>query len=525
MTAQQRQHAEGVIKRLKAAQASSSNGRISKSTLEWACRQTGRSKKTIYDWLKTGVPRNQRPKHHITNEIKVLLRNSTIRDAYLTATARGLFAGSEVTFYRAFNRDVPAHERAWLQKGSPGFEAVRQRVPHIVPARNGSWALDAHQVPVLVIAPDGNVVKPWLIGIEDQFSRLICSAVFATHSPTAYEAMLAFGEGMWSGIVDYTPVHGIPESLRHDNGSIFTADAFVDMAEYFGTLPNPTFPYSPATNGKIENWFFRFDTEFCSKLPAYTEGPKNPDGTPEIHPDTPLYSFEELAERSYEWIRHYNFKRPHSGIEGRIPADVWKADTTGIREADEAALRRCTLVPVDRVAGRRKVGPSGVVYKKTYYQHADLDDFITQFVEVRWRPGSRQTVYIFNWDTKEFICEAPIAKNMSAEHRQAVYGQVASNRAKCRGLGRRAQEHDLEAWKNDQASRFSPIARPGDVAEPVAETIKATVLPPENPLLPTVGPIGAPVDIDRRNSRLNKKKKAANSKAARQKPKKAGSSR
>jgi len=49
----------------------------------------------------------------------------------------------------------------------------------------------------------------------------------------------------------------------------------------------------------------------------------------------PIASFEEMEEKVAKWIEWYNFKRPHQGIDGLVPADRFFSVEGGVREMME----------------------------------------------------------------------------------------------------------------------------------------------------------------------------------------------
>jgi hypothetical protein len=49
----------------------------------------------------------------------------------------------------------------------------------------------------------------------------------------------------------------------------------------------------------------------------------------------PIASFEEMQEKVEKWIEWYNFKRPHQGIDGLVPADRFFSVEGGVREMME----------------------------------------------------------------------------------------------------------------------------------------------------------------------------------------------
>jgi len=53
----------------------------------------------------------------------------------------------------------------------------------------------------------------------------------------------------------------------------------------------------------------------------------------------PIASFEEMQEKVEKWVEWYNFKRPHQGIGGLVPADRFFSVEGGVREMIEKGAR------------------------------------------------------------------------------------------------------------------------------------------------------------------------------------------
>lgn len=84
-----------------------------------------------------------------------------------------------------------------------------------------------------------------------------------------------------------------------DNGSCYRSG---DFAEALGTAKHRrTRPYRPQTNGKVERFNRTLATEW-----AYAR----------------TYTNDEARTATYQaWIHYYNHHRPHTGIDGAVPAD------------------------------------------------------------------------------------------------------------------------------------------------------------------------------------------------------------
>ena len=97
----------------------------------------------------------------------------------------------------------------------------------------------------------------------------------------------------------YSALGARPKALLTDNGSAFRAKTFKDACDKLKLKHRFTRPYRPQTNGKAERFI-------QSALREWAYG----------------FVYENSAQRVdtlNEWIHHYNWHRPHHGIDGVAP--------------------------------------------------------------------------------------------------------------------------------------------------------------------------------------------------------------
>ena len=94
-------------------------------------------------------------------------------------------------------------------------------------------------------------------------------------------------------------IHGIPEYLRSDNGSEFTAKRVVKWLNEAGVITTFIEPGSPWENGYVESFNARMRNEFLNR---------------EIFGN--MYEAEVLTRL---WVKEYNEIRPHSSLKGKAP--------------------------------------------------------------------------------------------------------------------------------------------------------------------------------------------------------------
>jgi transposase InsO family protein len=158
----------------------------------------------------------------------------------------------------------------------------------------------------------------YLVAFMDDYSRFIVGADLF-RSPTANAVIevyrVAAGE--------FQP----PKEMLTDNGrqytnwrgvSRFEAELKKDRVAHIKSRP-----HHPMTLGKVERFWATIWPEFLSRAQ--------------------FDSFEAARERIKLWIKYYNHKRPHQGIEGLCPADRFFEIQTQLRSTIEQGIQENLL--------------------------------------------------------------------------------------------------------------------------------------------------------------------------------------
>lgn len=110
--------------------------------------------------------------------------------------------------------------------------------------------------------------------------------------------------------------YGKPKKLRSDNEAIFTSTLFRTMLSLSGIKHQRTQIACPWMNGRIERFF----------------------GTLKQNIKQIVVKGNELDQRLREFRFFYNHVRPHSNLNGKIPADVWSKKLTSHKNFIEVNL-------------------------------------------------------------------------------------------------------------------------------------------------------------------------------------------
>ena len=147
----------------------------------------------------------------------------------------------------------------------------------------------------------------------DDYSRYVVSLVVAHHQ----KASLVM-EALQRGIAEY----GAPKEVLTDQGRQYTAwrgtTSFEDELRRQGIHHIKSRPHHPQTLGKTERFWKTLWDEFLSR--------------------TVFADFADCERRIALFVQAYNFKRPHQGIGGSVPADRFFRAAPQVRQAIEGQV-------------------------------------------------------------------------------------------------------------------------------------------------------------------------------------------
>ncbi len=160
----------------------------------------------------------------------------------------------------------------------------------------GLWHLDFHHGSRKILNAQGQWVRPLLLAILDDRSRLVCHAQWYLQETA---------QSLVHGLIQAFCKRGLPRALMTDNGSAMTAGETTQGLARLSILHPCTLPYSPYQNGKQE--VFWAQTE--GRLLAMLEG----------EPDLTLAL---LNTATLAWVEMEYQRRTHSEIQQK-PLDRW----------------------------------------------------------------------------------------------------------------------------------------------------------------------------------------------------------
>ena len=251
---------------------------------------------------------------------------------------------------------------------------------------NGLWHLDFHHGSRNVLTPLGEWMKPVVLGILDDHSRLCCHVQW-------YLAETA--ENLDHGLSQAIQKRDLPRSLMTDNGGPMRAGETQAGLERLGICYEPTLPYSPEQNAKQE--FFWSVVE--GRLMAMLEGVDD-------------LTLTLLNDATQSWVEMEYNRHFHSEI-GMSPLERFlEGKNVGRPSPTSEELRRAFRVEVKRTQ-RKSDGTLSLESRRFE-------------VPSRYRHMERLTVRYATWDLSvvdlveprsgEILCPLyPLDKTKNAE--------------------------------------------------------------------------------------------------------------
>ena len=146
---------------------------------------------------------------------------------------------------------------------SAGALAARDRLAQLevrsyeVEHVNALWHLDFHHGSRKVLTAGGEWIKPMLLGVIDDRSRLVCHLQWYLDETAA---------SLVHGLSQAFMKRGLPRALMTDNGAAMLALETTSGLASLGVLHQTTLPYSPYQNAKQESFWGRVEGRLMAML-------------------------------------------------------------------------------------------------------------------------------------------------------------------------------------------------------------------------------------------------------------------
>jgi len=165
---------------------------------------------------------------------------------------------------------------------------------------NGLWHLDFHHGSLRVLHSSGEWVRPLLLAIMDDHSRLVCHLQWYYTEDT---------ECLVHGFCQALQKRALPRSLLSDNGSAMISGEFTRGLLELGIVHHKTLPYSPYQNGKQETFWANVE----GRLLAMLENHEN-------------LTLRQLNQTTQAWVEGDYHQKGNAALKGKTPIDCYLQD-------------------------------------------------------------------------------------------------------------------------------------------------------------------------------------------------------
>jgi len=184
------------------------------------------------------------------------------------------------------------------------------------------WHLDYHEASRKVLTREGRWIRPQLLGVLDDHSRLACHVQW-------YRSECAESTG--HGLSQAIQKRGLPRALMTDNGGAMLADEIVNGLARLGIVHATTLPYSAYQNAKQEHFWLNVENRLLAMLENEEE-----------------LTLETLNDLTQIWVEGDYNQRLHREL-GTSPLRCYlDAPDVGREAPDSETLRRAFRREVTR---------------------------------------------------------------------------------------------------------------------------------------------------------------------------------
>jgi putative transposase len=263
---------------------------------------------------------------------------------------------------------------------------------------NGLWHLDFHPGSKKVLTVAGEWVRPQLVGVLDDRSRLACHAQWYLRAENA--------EDLVHGLAQAIQKRGLPRALLTDNGPAETAAEVGQGLARLGVVHETTLAHSPYQNGKQENFWAQVEGRLLAMLEHCSD-----------------VTLAMLNEATQAWVELEYHRRVH-GETGETPLARFLAGPDVGRPSPTSDALRLAFMAEEHRTQRKSDGTvsiDGVRFElPSRYRHLDR-------VAVRWARWDLGHVYLIDDRRGAVLCRLfPLDRTANADGRRRTLEPLAS---------------------------------------------------------------------------------------------------
>ena len=292
------------------------------------------------------------------------------------------------------------------KRATDGALGARDRLEHLevrsfeVDHVSALWHLDFHHGSRRVLTQQGAWAKPFLLGVIDDHSRLVCHLQWYLDE-TAHSLV--------HGLCQAFMKRGLPRALMTDNGAAMLADETVNGLASLGIVHQTTLPYCPYQNAKQESFWGRVE----GRLMAMLEGEC-------------ALTLDLLNQTTQAWVEQEYHHAHHSEI-GTTPMQRYLSSPNVRRECPgTAALAGAFRIEVAR-RQRRSDGTLSLAG-----QRFEIPGAYRQFanVQLRYARWDLSLVDLVDARTGAVLCAVhPLDKSANADGQRRAFTRLGQDTA------------------------------------------------------------------------------------------------
>lgn len=336
-----------------------------------ALRRQARSDRGSFLVIRPALAERLRAQHeeHPSWSVKLHLDN-------LETLAREDPSLSPLPSYSTLRRYMARHGMRKIRRpkdGGPGEAKARTRLEarevrsYEAEYVQGLWHLDFHHGSRKILAPSGEWVRPILLAVLDDRSRLICHAQWFLDETA---------RSLVHGLIQAILKRGLPRALMSDNGGAMTARETTQGLERLGILHQTTLPYSPHQNGKQEVLWAQVEGRLIAML----------EGEPDL-------SLQTLNQATQAWVEREYQRTEHSQTQ-QTPLNRWLAGPSVARPSPSMEDLRVAFTDCQKRSQRKSDGTLSVQGRRF-----EVPD--------RFRHLDRLAVRFASWDLRQVFLVDP----------------------------------------------------------------------------------------------------------------------
>ncbi len=257
---------------------------------------------------------------------------------------------------------------------------------------NAIWQADHTPLDILLVRSDGEVAKPWLTIVIDDYSRAIAGYFLSFEAPSSLHTSLALRQAIWRKEDPRWMICGIPGILYTDNGSDFTSHHLEQVSADLKIQLVFSIPGKPRGRGRVERFFSTVNEMFLCELDGYVTG-----GAMRGKPSLTLAAFDAHFRTFLLDVYH----RRECSETKSLPAERW--ENKGFLPRMPESLEQLDLLLI-QVAKARQVRVDGIHFQSLRYISTTLAAYVGETVTLRIDPRDMAEIRVFHND--RFLCRA-----------------------------------------------------------------------------------------------------------------------